>query len=143
MIRRATMDDIQPIILLGVPAYYRSAYAERFGNFSTWKAQVELARMIGNPADYLVLVSAPGPGTVDGFIVAGIFEQPFTDTRYVSDVAFVSSGGRGAWLLRRVMKWSREKKLPYIFGNSSGHDGADKLYRAARCERVGGIYMGQ
>lgn len=143
MIRRATMDDITPIISLGCSAYYRSAYAALFGSFSTWKAQVELARVIGSPEDYIVLVSAPAPYVVDGFIAAGVFEQPFTDTRYVSDVAFVSTGGQGAWLLRRVMKWGRGKKLPFLFGNSSGLRGAGKLYDAVGLEMVGDIHMGQ
>jgi L-amino acid N-acyltransferase YncA len=141
MIRRATMDDIGGIVALGCTFYYRSAWAKRFGYFQTHKAQMALAQAIAQPASWLVMVS-DRDGMIDGFVVAGVFESQFAGSDYVSDVALISTGGRGLSLLRAMVRWAQEKKLPLIVATSFGDDKAEKIYTRAGLSRVGALFMG-
>lgn len=138
MIRKATFDDVDAIVALGAEEFARSPYSFRF-RFDQYEAKVQLARCIADPRDCLVLVSESG-GRVDGFVVAGTFQLPFATQRYVSDIALVSEGGSGLWLLRRMVKWARSHQLPVMVNCLT--QGLMRGYISSGLTPVGQLFVG-
>lgn len=139
MIRRATSDDIAPIMALA-----RKLHAT-IGNLPPIDEQgcrMLLAQALCNKRRLLLV--AERDGVVTGFMFGLIEEYFFSKSHYASDVILHSTDGiSAAYLVRKFVRWAESMGVTNIqLGVSSGIaiDRADALYRRLGLTRVGSLY---
>ena len=142
MIRNATLSDIPAIIAIGQQVIDAS---------KTFDAKVDkdkvsyMIRRALNDRKMAVWVSEKA-GTVTGFFIAIMDEDWYAKSYYGSDLAFCVSpehADQGVWLLRRFLRWCKEKNIRPVLALSTGMDvdgRTGKMYEAHGLQKVGGVY---
>lgn len=144
MIRNATKDDLDDLIVLGREMHQESRFSVM--NFSEEKVRTILGNLIDDPNGCLLV------SEVDGVVIGGfagfIAEHYFSTDRLATDLAlFINRADRGgmsaARLLRAFVKWAKQNGASLIqVGVTTGvHlEQTTKLYNALGFKTVGGVF---
>ena len=135
LVRRARIEDLDQIVRLWREMWdYHVPFDPRFR--ATPAAESVMAGWIeentGNERS-AVLVAEERPGTVEGYCLAMILENPPVLPHqfygYVSEISVRDKRhGTGSELLRAAHAWFREKQLPYVEVNVSVRNPAARAF---------------
>lgn len=142
MIRVGTHADIPAIIDIG-----QSLKSETDRSKLNIKRAATVLRQAISSAQHCLFVAEVG-GKVVGFIVGAVQDVWYNDDKIATDLGFMTREGfenQAVWLLRRFLRWARDKNIPAMMAISTGRLDADRtgdLYAKHGLARVGGMYYG-
>lgn len=144
MIRNATHEDIDVLVLLGREMHKESRYREM--PFSEPKVRNLLAGMIVDPNGCLLVYEKDGK--ITGGIAGFISEHYFSTGKIASDLAlFITQDKRGGMAAARLVKafaqWATEAGADIVqVGVTTGvnTDGVERLYNALGFKNVGIVF---
>lgn len=144
MIRQGTHADIPAIIDIGQEVVLKSATDKKPVDI------IKAAKVIRQALSHAMMdvFVAEVNGKVVGFIIAALNEQWYSTDQQATDLAFctrTSHEDQAVWLLRRFLRWAREKNVPVLMALSTGMESVSrtgKLYETHGLTQVGGMYYG-
>ena len=142
MIRDGRHEDIPAIIDIG-----QSLKSETDKTPVNLKKAAAVLRTAISSAQHCLFVAEVN-GKVVGFLVGGIQDIWYNDDKVASDLGFMTRDGfedQAVWLLRRFLRWAREKNVPALMGLSTGLESSvrtGKLYETHGLKLMGGMYYG-
>jgi len=145
MIRKATKDDINSIVELGIMVWSETRYAEY--DLDIDKVWAFVDSMIGYE-DGIVLVAENSDGEIIGGIVAELFTQWFGNSRAAQDLAiFIKQEHRGSPTIIKLINKYKETAQELgakdiMIGISSGLkiDKAETLFKRLGFKQVGSLF---
>lgn len=137
MIRRATVEDIDAIVAMGVDFQASTAYARHL------RATPETLRALAVSliaSDEAVILVAERDGTLIGMLAAGLYTQPMSAECVGSEICWwvtpAARGGRAALrLLQAAEAWAKSRGA-VVFQMMAPNEDVGAFYEALRFERI-------
>lgn len=145
MIRHATLDDVDQMVILGRHMHQESIYRDY--NYDDYKVGLMMTTVITNDAG-VAIVSTDETGVVNGGIIGWVSDHWFGHGKMLCDLAFfldtsARSGMTAYRLIKSFIQYGKDFGCNQTqLSNSSGYetDRVAKLYQRSGMEHVGYVY---